>query len=150
MRVAWWIARTVLRLAWIGVMVLVPLFGFWLASSLAAYSNASQWLALLIGLALFPILPVGWDLLFVWRRSRAKVQRKPILTRLDRLVLRTLLINGVFLAGMLWAAKGTAFHAIAQRGDWMCDGYDGPVAATFRSWLLALAHRFESKPPQPS
>ena len=37
-------------------MVLVPLIAFWLASSLAAYQNASQWLALLAGLAMFPLV----------------------------------------------------------------------------------------------
>lgn len=63
--------KHVLRVVWISLMILTPLFGFWLASSLAAYENASQWLALLVGLALFPILPVGWELFFVWRRSRS-------------------------------------------------------------------------------
>jgi hypothetical protein len=144
-RVAWSIVRIVLRVVWIGVMVLVPLFGFWLASSLAAYQNASQWLALVVGLLLFPIVPVGWDLVFVWRRSRRKVQRKQILTRLDRLVLRTLFINGIFLTTMMWTARHTALHAIAQRGDWMLDGYDGPVATKFRGWLLALADRLDRR-----
>src|SRR4051812_39358877 len=93
------------RVLWLSLMVLTPLFGFWLASSLAAYHNATQWLSLLVGLLLFPIIPVGWELLFAWRRKRAalsaatskKPLEKPILTRLDRLVLRTLIVNGLFL-----------------------------------------------------
>src|SRR4051812_35787617 len=95
------IFKLVGRAGWVSTMVLIPLFGFWLASSLASYRNASQWLALLGGLALFPLLPVGWELFFVWRRSK-RPPSKAILTGLDRLVLRTLIVNGVFLAGMMW------------------------------------------------
>ena len=93
------IGLQILRVLWVSLMILTPLFGFWLASSLAAYNNATQWLSLLVGLLLFPILPVGWDLLFVWRRKRQKVTKPAILTRLDRLVLRTLIVNGLFLGG---------------------------------------------------
>src|SRR5579859_4531316 len=137
-----WLVRNLFRVLWVLVMVLVPLFGFWLASSLAAYQNASPWLALLLGLLLFPILPVGWDLFFLWRRGRRnrKTGDQPtrsILTRLDRLVLRTLLVNGLFLFVMLYTARATALHAIAQRGDWMLDGDTGEVATTLRGWLLA-------------
>src|SRR5512142_229184 len=125
--VALFVLKTVLRVAWVSTMVLVPLFGFWLASSLAAYHNASPWLAALFGLALFPILPIGWDLFFRWRRSK-QPPKKPILTPLDRLVLRTLVVNGLFIGGMLYFARATAFHALAVRGDWMLDGCDGSAA----------------------
>src|SRR5687767_6281404 len=91
-----------LRALWVATMVLTPLFGFWLASSLAAYQNATQWLALLVGLLLFPLLPVGWELFYAWRRRRQETPKKAILTRLDRLVLRTLVINGVFLVCMMY------------------------------------------------
>ncbi|HSN30165.1 MAG TPA: transglutaminase domain-containing protein [Kofleriaceae bacterium] len=144
LRILW----TVTRLLWTAAMIAAPLFGFWLASSLAAYQNASQWLALLVGLALFPILPVGWELFYAWRRSRKKVPPKQILTRLDRLVLRTLIINALFLGGMLGFARQTALHAVAQRGDWMFDGYSGSVAQTFRGWLLGLADQLESHHPE--
>src|SRR5215475_14303416 len=117
------VLKNAARILWVSTMVLVPLFGFWLASSLAAYHNATQWLSLLVGLALFPLVPVGWDLIFVWRRS--KHPRPAILTRVDRLVLRTLIVNGLFLGVMLWAKPHAAFRAIAVRGDWMLDGYDG-------------------------
>ena len=126
-------------------MVLTPLFGFWLASSLAAYHNATQWLSLLVGLLLFPILPVGWDLVFVWRRSRKAHPPKQILTRLDRLVLRTLLVNGVFLGGMLYARPHAAFRAIAVRGDWMLDGFEGEAVDAVRGVILRIADRFEHR-----
>ena len=127
-------------------MIAAPLFGFWLASSLAAYNNASQWLALLVGLLLFPIVPVGWEALYAWRRSRKKVPPKQILTRLDRLVLRTLIVNALFVGGMMLFDREIAVHAVAQRGDWMFDGYDGTVARTFRGWLLDLADHMDTHP----
>lgn len=143
-RVARVAAGGVLRTLWVSAMVLTPLFGCWLASSLAAYQNATQWAALLVGLLLFPILPVGWDLVFVWRR-RHQPPRKAILTRLDRLVLRTLLVNGLWIAGTLYFAQGTAFRALAVRGDWMLDGHDGPMARTLRGWLLGFADRLDRR-----
>jgi len=139
LRILW----TITRLVWIAAMIAAPLFGFWLASSLAAYSNASQWIALLVGLLLFPIVPVGWEALGAWRRSRQKTPRKQILTRLDRLVLRTLLVNALFVGGMMLFDRDISLHAVAQRGDWMFDGYDGKVATTFRGWVLGLADRMD-------
>jgi transglutaminase-like putative cysteine protease len=144
-QVAWFVVSHVLRAFWVSLMALTPLFGFWLASSLAAYENATQWLSLVVGLLLFPILPLGWDLFFVWRRSKRKVPPKAILTRLDRLVLRTLIVNGLFLGVMMWQARDTSFRALAVRGDWMLDGHDGPIATTVRGWLLGFADRFDRR-----
>lgn len=143
-RVAGLIGLQMLRFAWVSLMILTPLFGFWLASSLAAYSNASQWLALLVGLLLFPIIPVGWDLFFVWRRSK-RPPMKAILTRIDRLVLRTLLVNGLFLGVMMWSAPTSSFRALAVRGDWIVDGHHGPIAEGVRSFLLGTADMFERR-----
>ena len=81
-----------------------------------------------------------------WRRTKQKVREKQILTRLDRLVLRTLVINGVFLIVMLYFSKATAIRAIAQRGDWMLDGHDGAFANKFRGMLLTIADKRDRKP----
>ncbi len=143
-RVVGFVAKHVIRAAWVSTMVLTPLFGFWLASSLAAYSNASQWLALLVGLLLFPLAPVGWELIHVWRRSKGP-PRKQILTRIDRLVLRTLLVNGAFLGVMMWQAPEASFRALAVRGDWILDGHHGPIATSVRGWFLGVADRFEHR-----
>ncbi len=139
------VLKLVGRALWISTMVLTPLFGFWLASSLAAYHNATQWLSLLGGLLLFPILPVGWELFYAWRRKRKGSTDREILTRLDRLVLRTLIINGLFLGGMMWQAKHDSFRALAVRGDWMLDGYNGPIANRIRGTLLGFADRFDRR-----
>jgi hypothetical protein len=145
--VVWSVGRFVLvhllRAVWLSTMVLTPLFGFWLASSLAAYHNATQLLSLLLGLALFPLVPVGWELFSAWRRSKQEHAGKQYLTRIDRVVLRTLIVNGVFLAVMLYFSRATAFHALGQRGDWMLDGHDGPVASTVRGFLLGIADKLD-------
>ncbi|MEO8840689.1 MAG: transglutaminase domain-containing protein [Kofleriaceae bacterium] len=135
----------VLHTVWVALMIATPLFGFWLASSLAAYDNASLWLALVVGLSLFPLVPVGWELVSMWRRARRGDVSKPILTRLDRLVLRTLIINGLFLGIMMWQAPQTAFRALAVRGDWILDGHDGPIASEARGLLLGFADRFSKR-----
>ncbi len=129
-----------LRGLWLSTMVVTPLFGAWLASALAAYCNGTQWLSLLVGLLLFPILPVGWDLWFVWR-MRKRPDRRRILTRVDRLVLRTLLVNGTFIALVFWIRPGLPYRALSERGDWMLDGYDGAIASRIRGTLLWIADR---------
>jgi transglutaminase-like putative cysteine protease len=144
-RIVRWLVVKTLYVAWLALMIATPLFGFWLASSLAAFDNASQWLALAIGLLLFPIVPVGWELFYTWRRARRGETRKPILTRLDRLVLRTLLVNGAFLGAMMWRAPQTSFRALAVRGDWMLDGNDGELATEARHVLLSFADRFDHR-----
>jgi len=87
-RVAKVIGYDVLRGVWISTMVLTPLFGFWLASSLAAYKNASQWLALLGGLALFPLLPVGWEAFAAWRRTKISETRGACATNSPHVAMR--------------------------------------------------------------
>lgn len=141
--IARFLALAILRGGWLSLMILTPLVGFWLASSLAAYNNGSQWANLLLGLALFPLVPVGWELFAVWRRSRQETPGKQYLTRIDRLVLRTLIVNGVFLAVMLYFSRATAFRALGQRGDWMLDGHDGAVASTIRGFLLGIADKLD-------
>jgi hypothetical protein len=143
-RFALGILKLVGRAVWTSTMLLIPLFGFWLASSLAAYRNASQGLALLGGLMLFPILPVGWELFYAWRKSKQPAHR-PVLTGIDRLVLRTLIVNGLFLGGMMWFNSATAFRALAVRGDWMLEGHDGPIATEVRGVLLGLADRLDRR-----
>jgi hypothetical protein len=124
-------------------MILTPLFGVWVASSLAAYGNGPIWAAALTGLLLFPVLPGGWELFARWRASRAKVKRKPFLTTGDRLMLRTLAINILFLVVLLAARPQAAFAALSTRGDWMLGGSNGGAAQAVRRVLFGIASKLE-------
>ncbi len=124
-------------------MIVTPLLAVWLLSSMAAYQNASKWTSLLVGLLLFPLLPVGWELLGVWRRLRMEKPRNQILTRFDRLVLRTLALSVLFLTITVWAKPVSAFRALSTRGDWMLDGHNGSTANSIRSKLFVLADTLE-------
>ncbi|HEY0254135.1 MAG TPA: transglutaminase domain-containing protein [Kofleriaceae bacterium] len=143
-----WIVGKVIYGGWVALMIAVPLFGFWVASSLAAFQNVSGWLALLFGLACFPMLPGGWELVYVWRTRRRGDERKPILTRLDRLVLRTLIINGLFLGLLFWRMPHTAARALVTRGDWMFDGYEGGFVDHARGAVLRVADLFGKRQPK--
>lgn len=139
------------RLVWTSLVVLAPALGVWVASSLAAYRNGPVWLVCLVGLLLFPIVPVLWDMVSEHRyRRRARQRDSRVLTRWDRVVLRTLVVNLAFLAGLVWWRPEAAFTALSTRGDWFLERVDHPAAeraraALFRAadglqWLYAAAH----------
>lgn len=145
-----------LRLFFWALVVMTPLFGVWTASSLAAYWNGPVWLVVLAGLALFPLGPLLWELRAERRRRRRAERRKRaasaldygkkdqrILLPVDRLMLRTLAMNAVFLTAMLWLWPATAFTALSGRGDWMLDGRDGPAAERIRAGLFRAADGLE-------
>ena len=82
------------RLLWFLLVILVPLLGVWVASSMMAYQNGPIWAAVLIGALLFLVAPLLWQL-----RAHAKYRRKikdveqptpRFLKFWDRMVLRTL------------------------------------------------------------
>jgi hypothetical protein len=123
-------------------MIGAPLSGVWLASSLAAFANRATWLPVVAGLLLFPGLPLAWEGIGVLRARKAKGRRR-FLTFSDRLILRTLVINVVFLAVLLAAYPSRAFVALSTRGDWMLDGHHGATAERARSVLLTFAGAVE-------
>ena len=101
--------------AWI-LVLLVPLTGTWLASSLAAYGHQSRIWSVVVGLALFPTAPVVWEL-----ASTLRSGKKRWLRRRDRLVLRTLVTSLAFLVALLVLFPKTAFTALSTRGDFLFD-----------------------------
>lgn len=126
-------------------MIVTPLVGMWLSSSLAAYHNRSIALCIGFGLLLFPILPFLWDRIYLWRDGKKKPDRKRVLTRVDRLVIRTLAINLSFVVGILAVAPSKAFRAISTRGDWVFDGHDGAISTTARKYIFRLADTLEGQ-----
>lgn len=126
-------------------MVATPLAGVWLASSLAAFANRATWLPVAAGLLLFPGVPLAWEGAARLREHGAGLAkgRRRVLTFGDRLVLRTLAINVLFLGVLLAAFPSRAFIALSARGDWMLDGHHGTTAEKARRGLLACAGVFE-------
>ncbi|MEO8796473.1 MAG: transglutaminase domain-containing protein [Polyangiaceae bacterium] len=131
----------VLRGFFVLLTVLTPLAGVWVASSLAAFGNRSTTLPIIAGVLLFPGLPLAWEA-FARYRARASTKRR-ILTFGDRLILRTLVLNGLFLAVLLFAFPSRAFVALSTRGDWMLDGRHGAVAERARRLLLGASKLVE-------
>ena len=137
------IVAGVFSFLWTALVVLTPLLGVWVASSLAAYRNGPVWAVCLAGFALFPLLPVAWELRVAWRRRARGDQRPRALTLRDRVVLRTLAINLLFLGLLLGLAPKAAFTALAARGDWMLDGHDDTRSQRARRWIFRTAGYLE-------
>lgn len=146
-----------LYLCWVTLVVLTPLLGVWVGSSLIAFHGGPESLALIGGALLFPVLPVLWELRATRAWNRQLERRKQLVgkpkrrfTLLTRLVARTLFLNLAFLAVLaVWFPK-VAFPAVATRGDWFLDGNASPGADKLRAdlasaasgleWLYELAH----------
>jgi transglutaminase-like putative cysteine protease len=120
-----------------------PLFGAWLASSLAAYGNGRTWMVACSGLLLFPVVPSAWEAYAEYKWRTAKKRRQRVLTRADRMIFRTLGVNVLFLGALFALWPKTAFVALATRGDWMLDRATGPTADTARDALHGVARVLE-------
>jgi transglutaminase-like putative cysteine protease len=137
------VGHLLLELLWVALVILAPLLGVWTASSLAAYLNGPVWLAALAGLLLFPILPGGWEAWAVARRRKKPDTGTRWLNLWDRLALRTLAVNGLFLAALLLRFPAATFEALSTRGDWFLEGRGGDGVDRLRSDLFATANRLE-------
>ena len=62
---------------------------------------------------------------------------------MDRMTLRTLALNLVFLAGLIVTHPQSAFAALSTRGDWMLAGRHGARADAVRGALFRAADRLE-------
>jgi hypothetical protein len=136
----WWLVLA-FKGACIFVMIAAPLMGTWVASSLAAFANRAAWMPLGAGLLLFPVLPLAWEG-WVWFRARRRPTKR-FLTFSDRLILRTLGLNLLFIVVLLAVFPERAFVALSTRGDWMLDGHHGPTAEKTRRVLLGSAGALE-------
>jgi Transglutaminase-like superfamily len=148
-----------LKAVWVAFVIATPVLGAWAASSLAAYSNGKVAITAAAGLLLFPGVPLLWE---GWSALRRRGVPKPrVLTFGDRLILRTLAVNLLFLAGLLGTRPAVAFAALSTRGDWMLDGRSGARVDAVRhglfraadglEWLYLAVHedRFAQKDPDP-
>ncbi len=128
---------------WLLVIILLPSLGVWVASSLAVYSGGPVWLAVVAGGLLFPALPLSWEAWAESRRRKRKAPGKRFLAAWDRIALRTLFINLVFLSSVLAYAPRSAFAALSARGDWFLEGRAGTAVETSRSLLFRTAEGLE-------
>ena len=119
-------------------MLLVPITATWLAASIAAYGHQSAVVSVVIGLVVFPLVPVLWEL-----ASSLRSGKKRWLRRRDRLVLRTLATSVIFFAGLLVLFPRTAFTALSTRGDFMFDGRTGGFADKGRAVTHGAAKGLE-------
>ncbi len=139
------LVASVLKLVWAAFVIATPLIGAWAASSIAAYKNGPTALSAAIGLLLFPALPLAWDAWAERRRRRALkgIVKPRFLTLWDRLILRTLAINLLFLSVLLGVTPETGFTALSSRGDWMLDGLRGQTPDAIRKVLFRAADKLE-------
>jgi hypothetical protein len=137
------VGHALLEVLWIALVVLAPLLGVWTASSLAAYLNGPIWLAAAAGLLLFPVLPLGWEAWAASRRRKKRVEDTRWLNVWDRLALRTLAVNLLFLAALLVRFPAATFAALSTRGDWFLEGRSGEGVDKLRADLFATAQRLE-------
>lgn len=132
-----------LELVWVALVVLAPALGVWTASSLAAYRNGPIWLAAASGLLLFPVLPLGWEAWAASRRRKKQRETTRWLNVWDRLALRTLAVNLLFLGALLVRFPAATFAALSTRGDWFLEGRGGEGVDRLRSDLFAAAQGLE-------
>lgn len=140
---AFFVLGWALKLAFAATAVLLPLAGVWIASSLAAHHDGPLWASLVAGALCFPLLPIAWDLIGTWKRHRRGETKPRVLTPIDRLVLRTLAINSVFVGGLLLVFPASTFEALSTRGDWMLEHVDAPWADDVRRDLFSTAERLK-------
>lgn len=138
---ALWGLGWLLKLLFALCAVALPLAGVWIASSLAAHHDGPLWASLIAGALCFPLLPIAWDLWATYRHRRRDTARPRVLTLVDRMVLRTLAINLVFVGGLLAAFPGSVFEALSTRGDWMLEHSRAAWATDARGHLFATAER---------
>jgi transglutaminase-like putative cysteine protease len=135
--------RWVMETLWVLVVVVVPALGVWVASSLAVYHRGPVWLAVACGVLLFPVLPVAWEVWSGRRLARAQRERSKLFTTWDRVALRTLAVNVLFVGALLARFPAATFAALSTRGDWLLEGRHGEGAETARRALFAAAGGLE-------
>lgn len=119
-------------------VLLSPILGVWLASSLVSYINDPKLLTVFSGIPLFPLVPILWDM-----RGHHKGKGLGLLTWGDRVTLRTLALNLAFLFLLLALRPQTSFLALSTRGDWFLDSMQGPQVELARKGLFTLASGLE-------
>jgi hypothetical protein len=95
----------------------------------------------------FPVLPLAWDGFSSWRARRKQAAKggkaKRFLTFADRLVLRTMAVNVVFLGVLFVWFPASVFTALSTRGDWFLDRSHASWTDGARQRLFGIADHLE-------
>lgn len=142
--------KTAFWLVWILLVLVTPLLGAWLSSSLVSYFGGPREAALVGCALLFPVLPLVWEARAT-RQFKGKVASrnwfgkppKRWLSTPWRIVLRTLALNLAFIGALLFWHPKVAFSALATRGDWFLDGRHDEVSERLRGDLFVAASGLE-------
>ncbi len=127
----------------LGLVLVLPLLGAWVASTLLIDHGASQRWAAAAGLALCLGLPLAWEVLSLPQRQPGGARPKRWLRLRTRLLLRTWALNLVFLTAALLISPRGVFTALSTRGDWMLPVTGGPHVEVARRMLFAAADGVE-------
>lgn len=140
-----------LRLMIYALILLLPLLAFWMISSLAVLTHGPDWLPWLAGALAFPLMPLMWEFETLFGRllrdsenSEDPEKRSVRFGFSDRLMLNTLVLNMMFLVGLLGIYPQESFMALSTRGDWILAKRTDPWAEDMRLRLLRLANGLES------
>lgn len=146
-----------LRLTLYSLILLLPLLSFWLVSSQSVLLGGPAWLPWLAGGVAFG-LPLFWELESQVRRwlaedgseadetKPAEAHQRPRLrlNLADRVMLNTLILNGMVLTALLGLYPQESFTALSTRGDWPLASSKQAWAETGRLHLLRLANGLEA------
>ncbi|PKL77190.1 MAG: hypothetical protein CVV27_06400, partial [Candidatus Melainabacteria bacterium HGW-Melainabacteria-1] len=144
-----------LRLTLYALILLLPLLSFWLISSQSVLLGGPLWLPWLAGGVAFG-LPLFWELESLVRRwlaepeagepKPAPVRQQPRfrLNLADRMMLNTLILNGMVLTALLGLYPQESFTALSTRGDWPLASSKQAWAETGRLHLLRIANGLEA------
>ena len=141
---------SLLSVGWVLFVLLTPLLGVWLGSSLVSFYGGPAELAVAAGVLLFPVLPVLWDARATVKWNRKQQEKKLLggkpkqrMKAFDRIVARTLVLNLLLMIGLVvWFPK-VAFSALATRGDWFLLDQQDETSRTVRGALFASAAGLE-------
>jgi hypothetical protein len=108
------------RLVGGGLLALAGLVMFEVPAAYAVGRGAPGWLALAIGLLVFPVLPVTWHLVRQRQRRAAPATAKPSnTTGWERFAFRLLVVGVVVIGGLLVLDRSRVWRGVRHHALWM-------------------------------
>lgn len=134
---------TLTKLVLGAVLLVPPVLGAWVGSTLAAWTGASREVAVGVAAVLFAALPLGWELASRPRTPPGGARPTRLFRLHTRLLLRASVLHIAFLAAVLLLAPRGVFTALSLRGDWMLPPGGSENVQWARRLVFAAADRVE-------